>query len=440
MLDNMRRLHPRGAANWGICVDAEGAMLGPDQVLVHRTSQGYRGIARDDAAVLQKCLLDADRDRDWLFQQCRRIAEALDKGEIALAQIYGLRIPIDDLDDRQLKRLAYSRFAKIDFNPDEPRIPKGDPHGGEWTNGGEGARGAGTPLSAPDLSSFSLNDDVPTDEGAGDAGQPASSNTPPMKWEIVPREDAAPGDAPPTDATDTDPSSAGTLGFDFPIAPMGGGPSGGVLPTEEAGPPEEGSADNPGSGSSESSSTETAGGERPPIEWNINIPDQEPAIQQQRNPILRAIATWLGRAAGILGVAFSTDPRVRMAFAAIEAVAWIAKYWPLIESYLDEPKTLGELQNAVDQPGYGYEIHHIVEAQPRSENPQRNSLRFADQINSRENLVRVPYWKHVEISSWYSRANDQFGDLSPREYLREKSWEEQYDVGLRALRRFGVLK
>src|SRR5580704_4894814 len=136
MFDNIRQLYPRGAASRGICVDADGAMLGPDQVLVRRSSQGYRGIARDDAAVLQKCLLDADRDRDWLFQQCRRIAEALDKGEIALAQIYGLRIPIDELDDRQLKRLAYSPFAKVGFDPDEPRVPKGDPHGGEWTTGG----------------------------------------------------------------------------------------------------------------------------------------------------------------------------------------------------------------------------------------------------------------------------------------------------------------
>src|SRR5580693_564536 len=99
MLDNMRTLHPRGAANRGICVDAEGAMRGPDCVLVRRTPGGFRAIDRAAASTLQKCLLDTDRDDDWLFQQCRHIAEALDKGEIALAQIYGLRIPISDLDD-----------------------------------------------------------------------------------------------------------------------------------------------------------------------------------------------------------------------------------------------------------------------------------------------------------------------------------------------------
>src|SRR5580704_5765398 len=156
---------------------------------------------------------------------------------------------------------------------------------------------------------------------------------PPVKWEIVPRHDAAPGNARPADTTDTDPSSSGTFGFDFPIAPISSGPSGGALPTEEAGPPEGGGSENPGPGSSEPSPPQTTDGERPPIEWTIEIPDEEPAIPQQRNPILRAIAAWLGRAAGILGVAFSSDPRVRMALAAIEAVGWIAKYWPLIESY-----------------------------------------------------------------------------------------------------------
>jgi hypothetical protein len=35
MLD-MRRLHLRGAANRGICVDVEGAMLGPHCVLVNQ--------------------------------------------------------------------------------------------------------------------------------------------------------------------------------------------------------------------------------------------------------------------------------------------------------------------------------------------------------------------------------------------------------------------
>jgi hypothetical protein len=102
MFEYMRRLHPRGAANRGICVDADGAMVGPDNVLVQRTAKGYRGIERADAAALQRILLGDYREPDWLFSQSRRIADALDAGEIALAQIYGLHIPISELDDRQL--------------------------------------------------------------------------------------------------------------------------------------------------------------------------------------------------------------------------------------------------------------------------------------------------------------------------------------------------
>lgn len=133
MIRNMRTLHPRGAAVPGICVDAEGATIGPDCILVGRTSHGYRAIDREGASELQKCLFDATPDQDWLFRQCQRIADALGKGEIALAQIYGLHIPVDELDDRQLRRVA---LAKGGFNPDEPRIPRGDPHGGEWTTDG----------------------------------------------------------------------------------------------------------------------------------------------------------------------------------------------------------------------------------------------------------------------------------------------------------------
>ena len=70
----------------------------------------------------------------------------LDNGQLALAQIYGLHIPIGDLDDHQLRQIARVHFAKAGFNPDEPRVPRGDPHGGEWTDGGGG--GGDAPAAA----------------------------------------------------------------------------------------------------------------------------------------------------------------------------------------------------------------------------------------------------------------------------------------------------
>lgn len=136
MLQDMRRLHPRGAANRRICVDARGAMLGPDCVLVGRTRHGFRALERRHASTLQKCVLDTAPDDHWLFRQCERISDALNKGEVALAQIYGLHIPIANLDDRTLRRLALIDVLKAGFNPDEQRVPKGEPHAGEWTTGG----------------------------------------------------------------------------------------------------------------------------------------------------------------------------------------------------------------------------------------------------------------------------------------------------------------
>lgn len=153
MLQDMRRLYPRGAANKGISVDSDGAMLGPDSVLVGCGPHGFRALERESASTLQKCVLGTAPDTDWLFHQCCRIADALNKGELVLAQIYGLHIPIKALGDNELQHLALMSFSKAGFNPDEPRIPKSEPHGGEWTTGD--ARGAGTDLSDD------LSDDAP---------------------------------------------------------------------------------------------------------------------------------------------------------------------------------------------------------------------------------------------------------------------------------------
>jgi hypothetical protein len=157
MFERMRRLHPRGPAARGVVVDADGATLGPDCALVRRTAQGYRLLAREEAAVLQDFLFGESGEPDWLFRQCQRIAAALDNDQIALAQIFGLRIPIDDLDDWRLNRLAAAApLIKAGFNPDEPRVPAGEPGGGEWTTDGD------SEMELPD-----------SPEGGVDGGQPS---------------------------------------------------------------------------------------------------------------------------------------------------------------------------------------------------------------------------------------------------------------------------
>jgi hypothetical protein len=320
-------------------------------------------------------MLGPGDDPDWLFEQSQRIAQALAKGEIALAQIYGLRIPLRDLDGPALRRLAaVARLIKADFDPDEPRIPQGEPGAGEWTYGDDGD--ADEPGVAPTSASDNAGGGREGDGGGG--GDDSTAET----------------------------TSSGSSG------------------TGEGAPPPDGRGD-----------------QSPPIESAPEIPAERPATPQARNSVVRRTAEWLRQAAA-LGAAFASDTRVRAVLSAIEATAWIVEYWPEIQSYLDAPKSLEELQDAVDEPRSGYQIHHIVEGQYQSDNAESNAQRFGrDLLESGDNLVLIPRWTHVEISAWYSTPNDEeYGGQSPRDYLRGKSWEEQYNLGIQKLRDFGVLE
>lgn len=119
----------------------------------------------------------------------------------------------------------------------------------------------------------------------------------------------------------------------------------------------------------------------------------------------------------------------------LEAAEWLHRSYPYIQSYLDAPRTLGELRDAVSDQKRGYDIHHIVEKTPAALAGFSNDL-----INSRDNLVRIPTLKHWEITGWYMAKNENFGGLSPREYLRDKDWAERRRVGLFALIDKGVLE
>ncbi len=348
----MRRLYPRGRDSRGGVVDADGAMLGPDCILVRHDPGAYRCLAPAEAAAIQAAILGPGHPPDWLFQQSRRIAAALDQGEVALAQIYGLYIPIAELDDTGLSKLAaIASLIKAGFDPSEPRIPKGEPGAGQWTY----EEGYAKPRE--------------------DKGQPGAG------------------------------SSGGETGNE-PPASAGG---------------------------------DEAGGAHPSMEYRLPIPAERPATATDRYAVVRQTARWLRQAAA-LGALYAPEPRVKAVLLVIEGTAWLAEYWPEIRSYyLDGSKSLAELQAAVDDRQPGYEDHHIVEGQYGSRSDQSNALRFGDRLESRENMVRIPKWSHVDISAWYSRLNPQYG-MTPREFLRGKSWAEQYAVGLEKLRDFGVLK
>jgi hypothetical protein len=106
----------------------------------------------------------------------------------------------------------------------------------------------------------------------------------------------------------------------------------------------------------------------------------------------------------------------------------------LDQTYRDPPRTLWGLQNAVPNKRDGTQVHHIVERVSEREG-------FSEaKIYGFENEVRIPTLKHREITSWYQTKNKFYDWMSPREYLRGKTWEDHRSVGLLALKKFGVSK
>jgi hypothetical protein len=149
------------------------------------------------------------------------------------------------------------------------------------------------------------------------------------------------------------------------------------------------------------------------------VPKEAPPTTRLRNIAIRALAARFGP--GIL--------------VAAEAGSWIYDHKEEISAYFDSPKTLQELQSGADSPEKGYDIHHIVERASANENGSEN-----DKVDTHENLVRIPRWKHWQINGYYQTESDEYGGLTPREYLKGKSWEERTRVGLNALERFGILR
>jgi hypothetical protein len=124
---------------------------------------------------------------------------------------------------------------------------------------------------------------------------------------------------------------------------------------------------------------------------------------------------------------------------------WLGTQFGRFLSNFDDPRSLDDLiarEKNNDPPrSIGYETHHIVEVHRNSDDPLANSNNFSpDELESDANKVRIPYYGHRDISQFYSTPNDKYGGLSPREYLRGKSWDEQYQFGLNVMRDSGVLK
>lgn len=235
--------------------------------------------------------------------------------------------------------VLHAELRKTGYDPNEPRVPAGKPHGGEWTR-----------------------------DGANPGASPVVSDAPQTNNWI----------------------------------------SGAIYAATEP----------PGIGHNQG----------PPLDEPPKIPPNRPDTAKGINAFVKAAASFLSRAA--------KDPRAAAFLAVLAATAWLAReYVATIKAYLDPPKTWEELQRDALNPQPGYDIHHPVEQTPATQAGFPES-----QIEGPENRLRIPRLKHWQITGWYATPNERFGGLSPRDYLKDKSWEERLRVGKEALIKFGVLK
>jgi hypothetical protein len=170
----------------------------------------------------------------------------------------------------------------------------------------------------------------------------------------------------------------------------------------------------------------------PPLQEPPETPKEAPRTEPLRNAFAKLAARWAARA-----LANAESGPAGEYLTALEAAAETALWlYPLVKAYLDGPKSLEELQKNVGKPQKGYDVHHIVE-----QTPARDHKEIPDAlIDGPDNLVSIPRLKHWEITGWFMTPNEEYGYLSPREFLRGKSWEERRRVGLEGLIDAGVLK
>jgi len=108
------------------------------------------------------------------------------------------------------------------------------------------------------------------------------------------------------------------------------------------------------------------------------IPKERPPTASERYDIAKATARWLAQR-------WVAQKQRHV----VEATDWFLEYEPSVRAYLDPPKILAELQQAVSTSKPGYDIHHIVEKTLAEQDGFPKLM-----INAPENLVRIPRFKH----------------------------------------------
>jgi hypothetical protein len=94
-----------------------------------------------------------------------------------------------------------------------------------------------------------------------------------------------------------------------------------------------------------------------------------------------------------------------------------------------------DFKDAFGAAGPGLAWHHVVEQ-------TINSGKFAPEIlHNPANLLKLPHGKgtiHAKISGYYgSKVPGVAGNITVREWLSKKSFKEQFDFGIKAIKKFG---
>lgn len=254
---------------------------------------------------------------------------------------------------------------ELKYNANQPRVPAGNPDGGQWTISGGSAR-------------------LAYDAAPADLAQPMGN---------VAIRDAARESADLFAITPRRPDRPGVrLAGELPE----GGNSNATTPSVE--PPQ--------------------------------IPSRMPDSRDERMAFVRNAARWIaavGRFAPIVDVYFG----------ALEQVQEINRLTAMIRTANDPARSLEELQRQVGMDSEpGYHDHHVVNQHVG------NRAKFGELIDSKDNVVRIPELKHIEISRYYSTTIEwEDGTLmSPRDRLRTSDFETQRQFGYDVLRKFGVLR
>jgi predicted chitinase len=133
-------------------VNADGAFIGVGVPLLARDADGR--FRPRDGVVLEALLAKgygAPVELGWRVARLRRVAEALNKGDLALAGISLLHLDLPPLpSDEHARSMAEADdlLAKT-YNADQPRAPKGDANGGQWVSQGDLDTPAGGAGAAP---------------------------------------------------------------------------------------------------------------------------------------------------------------------------------------------------------------------------------------------------------------------------------------------------